>query len=169
MAPPRQKPHRSRQDYSTPDNFIKAVKQRLGIKEFAFDFAADPTNCKARDWWGIEDDALSQSPHEWAFRCGRGRWGFLNPEFAHIDPWARACYMTKQLRGQVAFLVPAAVGANWFRDWVHGKALVLALNGRLAFMPDKPKWLYPKDTMLCLYSPDIEPGFDIWEWRKKAL
>lgn len=65
----------------------------------------------------------------------------------------------------MAFLVPAGVGANWYRDFIHRRALVLALNGRLAFMPDKPTWLYPKDCILCLFGPTVTPDFDVWSWR----
>jgi len=61
--------------------------------------------------------------------------------------------------------VPAAVGSNWYRDYVHKKCLVLALNGRLAFITGKPKLLYPKDCILCLYGPDFAPGFDVWSWK----
>jgi hypothetical protein len=43
---------------------------------------------------------------------------------------------------------------------------VLLLNGRLAFMPDKPAWLYPKDCILCLYGPFVEPGYEVWNWRE---
>ena len=60
----------------------------------------------------------------------------------------------------MAFLVPAAVGSNWFRDYVDGKALVLLLNGRLSFDGAGP---YPKDCILCLYG--IEPGYEVWSWR----
>jgi hypothetical protein len=62
-------------------------------------------------------------------------------------------------------LVPAAIGSNWFRDHVDGRALVLALNGRLAFIEGKPDDLYPKDCILALYSPFVASGFEVWSWR----
>jgi hypothetical protein len=48
MATPRQKPHRSKQDYCTPDDFLRAVTRLLGIQAFAFDLAADATNAVTR-------------------------------------------------------------------------------------------------------------------------
>lgn len=172
MTQPEQKPFRSKQNYGTPENFLTATKRRLGISAFAFDFAADAFNHKAdssdpsrKNWWNERDDSLSRTSVLWAQQV-RGGWGWLNPPFTTIGPWARRCSETKLDGGQVAFLVPAAVGANWFRDHVDGHALVLLLNGRLAFMPDKPTWLYPKDCVLCLYSPSIEPGYEVWDWRK---
>lgn len=186
MGMPQQKPGRSKQDYSTPADFITAAKRRLGVAEFAFDFAADTRNTKAPRFWSKADDSLSKSAEEWASQC-RHSWGFLNPEFADIDPWSQRCWQTKQLGGAIALLVPAGVGANWFRDFVHGKAQVLFLNGRLCFIEDwattidpatlKPGKgparfftsppLYPKDCLLCLYAPELAPGYKFWSWRKR--
>ena len=90
----------------------------------------------------------------------------MNPPYTDIGPWARKCRETKDAGGQVALLVPTSVGANWFRDHVDGHAHVLYLNGRLAFMPDQPTWLFPKDCLLALYSPALAPGSEVWDWRQ---
>lgn len=166
MAVPQQKPGKSKQDYRTPADFIAAVKRRLGIAEFAIDLAAHAGNTQAKSWFGPGSDSYTDAfkAPSWARYCRHG-WGWLNPEFANIDPWARRCAATADEGGSVAFLVPAGVGANWYRDHVDGKALVLALNGRLAFIPDQPDWLYPKDCILALYSPLVPAGFEIWSWR----
>jgi phage N-6-adenine-methyltransferase len=163
---PAQRPFQSKQDYATPTNFIQAAKRRLGIEEFAIDFAADATNTKAPIWWGDIANSLRYSGVEWAKACNGG-WGWLNPPFTKISPWAKLCKQTRYAGGSVAFLVPAAVGSNWFRDYVDDHALVLMLNGRLAFMADQPTWLYPKDCVLCLFSPYIQPGYEVWNWRKE--
>lgn len=162
MTMPEQKPHRSKQNYATPENFIEATKRRLGIQAFAHDFAADASNTTAETFFDEARDALSVS--DWASYCRSG-WGWLNPPFTAIRPWARKCAEAKAAGGSIALLVPAAVGSNWFRDHVDGQALVLLLNGRLAFMPDKPKWLYPKDTILALYSRNVRPGYEVWSWK----
>ena len=164
MAMPAQKPHRSKQDYATPSDFIKAVKQRLGITTFSHDFAASRENRKARTYFCQADSAFDYASHEWAERT-EGGWGWLNPPFTRIEPWAERCALCKEESGHIAFLVPASVGANWFRDYVDGYAKVLFLNGRLAFMPDQPTWLYPKDCILCLYSPQVTPGYEVWTWK----
>lgn len=164
MPEPDQKPYRSKQDYGTPADFLDAVKRRLGITSFSMDFAADYANCKAKAFWDDGHNSLSIRPETWRAAVGNG-WGWLNPPFTTIGPWAERCVQTRELGGSVAFLVPAAVGSNWYRDFVHGKAFVLGLNGRLAFMPDKPTWLYPKDCILALYSPLYAPGFDVWTWK----
>jgi hypothetical protein len=166
MTMPQQKPGKSRQDYRTPADFVAALKGRLGIVEFTIDLAAHAANTQARSWFGPGSDSYTDAfrAPSWARYCRHG-WGFLNPEYSDIDPWAERCHETAAEGGHVAFLVPASVGSNWYRDHVDGHALVLALNGRLAFMPDNPDWLYPKDLICALYSPLVAPGFEVWSWR----
>lgn len=164
---PPQKPGRSKQDFATPAVFLEPTKKLLGIERFTIDLAADASNAKADLFITKERDALTV---DWAAELAGvgGGWGWLNPEFGDIRPWAKKCYETKLAGGSVAFLVPAGVGSNWFRDYVHRKAFVLALNGRIPFMPDKPKWGYPKDCILSLFSPLIPAGFDVWTWKDSA-
>jgi len=168
--PPKQKPGRSKQDYRTPPEFLTAVKHLLGIKAFAFDFAASDDDTVARKWWSALDNALSFDPKEWANVCRQG-WGWLNPPFGDIEPWVRLCRDASKRGAHIAALLPASVGANWFRDWVMCEAdEVLFLNGRLAFMPERPTWLYPKDCMLVLYRDCPRrslTGFDVWDWRRQ--
>ena len=156
MTSPLQKPGRSKQDYETPPEFIEAVKARLGIMEFCIDLAADRRNAKSAIYFSERDDSLLQ---DWEAFSGKG-WCFLNPPFANITPWAKKC---SESGIKIAFLVPAAVGSNWFRHYVDGKARVLLLNGRISFDGIGP---YPKDCILCLYG--VTPGYEIWNWRKSA-
>lgn len=165
MPQPEQKPGRSKQDYATPHDFIDAAKARIGIEAFAHDFAADATNTKAATYFDEARDAFSVP--NWADWCYSG-WGWLNPPFSNIAPWAARCRTTREAGGSIAFLVPAAVGSNWFRDYVDGHALVLLLNGRIHFMPDRPNWGYPKDCILALFSPEIAPGYEVWSWKRGA-
>jgi phage N-6-adenine-methyltransferase len=161
---PVQKPHRSKQqDYATPAAFIAAATRRLGIDAFSFDFAADASNAKAPRFFDATADAL-RTPH-WERYLEPGAWGWLNPPYTDIGPWAAKCRETGEAGGHVAFLVPASVGANWYRDHVDGHARVLFLNGRLAFIVDQPTWLYPKDCLLALYGPTVTPGTAVWKWR----
>ena len=170
MTMPRQRPYRSKQDYTTPQVFIDAVKMWLDIRTFAFDFAADKTNTKAVRYRTEQDDSLSIPATEWARHCGQG-WGWLNPPFARIEPWVQmcilACFNTRAGGARIALLVPASVGSNWYRDNIHQQpgVNVLFLNGRIPFMPDKPTWLYPKDTMLVLFGTGQPFQSDVWTWR----
>lgn len=166
MSPmPRQKPHRSKQDYATPADFIAATLEKLQIDAFTFDFAANAQNAKAARFWSPVDDSLSKTPEEWRAAVGDG-WGWLNQPFERIEPWARRCWQLRELGGRVAFLVPASVGADWFKKYVHRKVQVQFLNGRLAFIEGQPKELYPKDCLLCLYAPERPAGYVVWNWRR---
>lgn len=158
--PPKQNPGASKQDYSTPKDFVNKVKYKLGLIDFKVDLAADETNSKGQFYVTEEINSLAQS---WPQLIG-DEWGWLNPPYADIRPWAEKCATSAKDGANIAFLVPASVGSNWFRDYCWNKAFVLYLNGRLAFIPDKPNWLYPKDLMLVLYN-GWAVGSDVWNWR----
>lgn len=161
---PVQTPGKSYQEYITPTIFINSVYKLLGITDFAWDLAADKYNTQSPfGFYGIEDNSLTKT---WADGDGlANQWLWLNPPFTKITPWAKKCWEESQNGANIALLVPASVGANWYRDWVHDKAYVLYLNGRLAFIPEQPNWLYPKDLMLVLYNT-WAIGSKIWTWHK---
>lgn len=148
------KQQRGSSNYSTPPELIIAIKGLLHIDEFAHDFAADATNTKAPTWFSEGTDALKV--HNWAAYCNSG-WGWLNPPYKNIEPWAEKSSACSLSGGRIAMLVPASVGSGWFRDHVYRKALVIFLNGRV-----DP---YPKDCMLCLYD-DTRTGYSVWPWKQ---
>lgn len=146
----------SKQDYETPPDFMAAIDKRFGIP--LWDLAATAENAKCKNFISPEEDSLSR---EWRSLCGL-KW--LNPPFDRIGPWAKKCaQLTTDWRHcghRILFLTPASVGSNWFRDYVHKKALVLALNGRIQFVGTEDP--YPKDCMLSCFG--FQPDFDVWTW-----
>ena len=92
-----------------------------------------------------------------------GPWTWLNPPFANLRPWVAKAWEESQEGAYVAMLVPAAVGSNWWRDFVHRKVPVLFLNGRLTFVGEEN--CYPKDLCLLLYSPWCVAGYEVWSWE----
>lgn len=164
MAPPKQKPGRSKQDYSTPPEFLAALKNKLGIGQFDIDLAASAENAVCVNYY---DEAMDSLADHNSWQVITGGWAFCNPPYADIRPWVMKAYRESVKGAQVAMLVPASVGSNWWRTWVDGAAYVLFLNGRLAFMPNKPKWLYPKDTAVLLYSKWLQGGYGVWSWREE--
>lgn len=162
MPVPKQNKGSSFQNYVTPKAFIAATQKKLGITQFAWDLAADDSNSQSpfgffdeaqdslkQDWWGLTYGSAAQ-------------WLWLNPPYSNIKFWvSKAAGVGGQ---NIACLLPASVGAGWYRDHVHNKAYVLFLNGRLAFIPDKPNWKYPKDLMLVLYNSWAR-GSDVWHWE----
>lgn len=157
---PQQKPGRSRQDVETPKVFLDAVKQKIGIKQFDCDLAASLANAVCPKFYTEFQNALVQP---WTVGDG---WNFLNPPFSRLAPWVQRAWEQEQLGAQTAVLVPAGVGSNWWKDWVHGKAHVLILNGRITFVGETDP--YPKDLCLLLYSRLLKPTYGIWRWQQTA-
>lgn len=159
MSEPAQKPGRSRQDYGTPPAFLEAVKKRLNIQDFEIDLAASRANRVTELYIDAELDALEV----FTWRTGLG-WHWLNPPYANIGPWVQRAW--EEWNGSTstatAVLIPAAVGANWWREWVHDKARVLFLNPRLTFVGCKDP--YPKDCALLLYGQPS--GYEVWTWKQ---
>jgi phage N-6-adenine-methyltransferase len=154
---PEQKPYRSKQDYGTPPEFLTAVKNRLCITKFVIDLAASKENAVAEIFYTEEDDSLGPIKWDW------GGWAWLNPPFSRIEPWVAKAAKEASNGAHIAVLVPAAVGSNWWRDWVEAYAYQSFLNGRLTFVGETAP--YPKDCALLLYTPWQFMGHEIWNWR----
>lgn len=159
MAPPRQKPYRSEQTVETPREFLDAVERRFGSIDA--DLACSVGNAKAPiGYYFPQDNALEK---DWVsdFGCCRS---WINPPYENIGLWAAKCAETapRLAPGRLLLLVPASVGSEWFRKYVHGHAYVLALSPRLTFVGHTHP--YPKDLMLCVYGGGLR-GFDCWRWK----
>jgi phage N-6-adenine-methyltransferase len=160
-AMPKQKPGRSIQTYSTPPEFIDAVKRKFKVDSFSYDLAASEENTKARFFFCEEEDSLKQ---DWS-KINGDCW--LNPPYSRIGPWAEKCaktrsdWMLQGVEGRIFFLVPAAVGSNWFAQYVDARAAVYLLNGRISFDGLHP---FPKDNLLAVYGPT--PRYEVWSWKK---
>lgn len=165
----------SKQNYETPSDLIYAIEKRFG--KILVDLAADIFNKKARDFYSeryyspesgcLGIDSLAQ---DWAqlsvFMRARAGVFFLNPPFKKIAPWAEKCAQTRpHLRTQhtIILLIPAAPGSNYHRDYFHNQCLNLWLNGRPIFDGKDP---FPKDCALHVFGSNIEPDYDVWEWKK---
>lgn len=175
---PRQRPGLSEQSVWTPWSLIAAAQNKLHIYAFNWDLAADANNTKVaidecterfkmrRRFFNVSDDALRQPWHRLNEYYGfEGQpWNWLNPEFGQIAPWVEKCCEEATLGAHTALLVPASLGANWWADFVHGHAYVLALRSRVKFVGHDQ--CYPKDLALCLYTPTGYTGMELWDWHE---
>lgn len=153
MSEPRQKRYRSKQDYETPWEVVRALERRFG--PFAVDLAAREDNKKAPVCITEQENGLAV---EWRRLTGL-LW--LNPPFANIDPWAAKCAEESRLGARIVMLTPASVSTSWFMRHVHSVARVVFLRPRITFVgADTP---YPKDLMLTLWGL-AEPGYEPWSW-----
>lgn len=173
-AMPAQKPGKSKQDYGTPWELIRAVEARWG--KLALDLAAHDNgdNAKAPAWIGESDDYLKQ---DWTVGKGLFRTGlplsllcWCNPPFENLGPWAAKWAADAKKGARIIALVPASIGAEWFAEHVYRKALVVALRPRLTFEGCSDP--YPKDCMLLCYGCSSEvngwspaEGFQVWRWK----
>lgn len=149
---------RSKQDYGTPWEFIRAVEARFG--RICFDLAATAENRKAPLHWG-PDVGIDSLTRNWATSHPTGNL-WLNPPFANIEPWAKKCATEGADRqGLLLFLTPASIGTEWFSRHVHRNALVLGISPRLTFEGTSDP--YPKDLMLSVFGFGMH-GFDVWRW-----
>jgi DNA (cytosine-5)-methyltransferase 1 len=156
---PAQRPGTSKQDVRTPKAFLDAVKLRLGIDAFTVDLAASRSNTVAKQFYSERSNALVQP---WTLD---GQFHWLNPPYADIKPWVKKAYEEMQLGARTAMLLPAGVGSNWWRDFVHGNARVLLLNGRITFVGHETG--YPKDLVLLIYEPGVIPAYETWTWANE--
>lgn len=156
---PRQKPHRSEQVVCTPPEFLYAVRERLGIAQFDCDLAASIDNTICSMFYTEEDSALL---HNWSL--GED-WNWCNPPYGSIAPWVQKAWEEAGRGAKTAMLVPASVGSNWWKNWVHNAAHVLFLNGRLTFVGHKT--CYPKDLALLLYCKSHVGGYEVWPWENE--
>jgi len=155
---PRQRPGLSESSVGTPPEFILAACRKLGIDHFVFDLAASVENTICLGFYNEADDALDPSV-SWKF----DGWSFLNPPYSRLAPWvAKACDEATN-GADIAVLVPAATGSNWWKKFVDKQARVLLLNGRIAFVGHEAG--YPKDIALLLYGPNELPGYEPWSWQ----
>lgn len=177
MPMPVQKPGKSKQDYGTPWPLIRAIEERWG--PLTIDLAARADNAKCPLFITPEENSLVQ---DWNECIGDGL-GFLNMEFAHIEPWVQKSSLTN---ASLITLTPASIGAEWFADHCEDKAKVVGLRPRLAFEgchnlypKEHPKAgqrkcdpscvgcaVYPKDCMLMLWGQrfEFESVFSTWRW-----
>lgn len=153
MTMPVQKPGKSKQDYSTPQEFIEAVERRF-YEKISWDLAADETNAKAQDWYCETINSLIQPWHKLSGLL------WLNPPFGSIAPWVKKCIGESLLGARIMLLTPASVGSNWF-EVMHGVSYVMYLNPRLSFDGIAP---YPKDCMLSYFCHGMR-GSEIWHWK----
>ena len=160
---PRQKPGESEQVVQTPREFLDAVEKRFGLLDWDLAATRENSVCGPTRCYTEHTDSLKA---DWEFDASGPLW--LNPPFGKVPTapkgianWVKKASET--VKNRVLVLVPASVGAKWFKLYVHNKCLVLSLSPRLTFVGHES--CYPKDLMLCCYNVG-EIGFKVWDWKQ---
>jgi len=129
-------------EWPTPPAFFAKLNRRY---QFTLDPCATADNAKCALYFTKEQDGLKQN---W----GRHR-VFCNPPYGReVRKWARKCFEASQGRALVVLFVPARTDTRWFHDWVHGKAEVTFVRGRLRFGNSDTSAPFP--SMLAVYAPN---------------
>jgi phage N-6-adenine-methyltransferase len=151
MSMPKQQPHKSRQDYETPDDLLRAIEAKYGPLEI--DLAAREDNKKAPLCITPEQDSL-KTPWPKGVLC------WLNPPFSNIGEWAKKC---RDEGASVIMLTPASVGSEWYAEYCHGNCRTVFIRPRLTFVGATDP--YPKDCMLTLWNIDNRNAFELWRYK----
>jgi len=155
---------KSEQTVCTPKDFLNAVEERFGQLEY--DLACTKENCVgAHGGIGPGNRIIDSLSIDWQEYFCKDTTLWLNPPFGNIPQWAKKCAEMRFLPSWTLLLVPASVGANWWRDYVKDNAMVYYLNGRIKFVGHKDA--YPKDLALVAYGFGAA-GETIWTWKKKT-
>jgi len=145
--------------------------RRLAVEQWAVIGAKGKIFIPNRDGHAVALDALhADRPNRshrrrWAGDVGDGL-GWLNCEFADVDPWAEASAWNMREDGVRSLLLTPAVFAGWHTDHVAGVADVYELSGRLCFDGKSP---FPKDCRLSHFHPGATGKVCIWDWRRDVI
>jgi hypothetical protein len=90
---------------------------------------------------------------------------YLNCEFNDITPWAKRFFEEMQ-KGANGLLLTPMTTANWFRDYIAGKADCYMLSGRLSF---DGKNVFPKDCCISWYHPEAKGSLKLWNWQRDVI
>jgi phage N-6-adenine-methyltransferase len=129
------------EEWPTPRRFFARLDRQY---HFTLDPCATPDNAVCALYFTKEQDGLAQD------------WGshrvFCNPPYGkQIGRWVRKCFEASQAGARVVLFVPARTDTRWFHDWVHGKAKVTFVRGRVRF--GNADTCAPFPSMLAIYSP----------------
>lgn len=124
-------------DRGTDQTFFDALSERFG--GFTLDVAAAEHNAKCDDWYGLEDDGLTQP---WLGRV------WCNPPYSNIGAWVAKAWdeLHPFDTPLIVMLLPAnRVEQAWWQDHVEpyrdrpdSPLRVEFLRGRMRF--DRPDW-----------------------------
>lgn len=149
---------KSKQVVATPPRFVRAVEYKLK-ERFTWDLAATHENFKAPNYFSKGENSFLQKWHKLKGLL------WLNPEYDDIESWAAKSFIESCQGARIVMLVPASVGSNWFRDYIHEKTRTIFVNGRIVFLGSTQG--YPKDLILACFG--FRPGFEIWTPHKSQL
>ena len=163
MPMPLQKPYQSKQDYATPAPFLEAVRHRLGIAAFAFDFAADAHSA-------IAPRGGTSPTMRWPARPPSGR-----RDAARVGLAQSAVCSHRAVGGQVRWHSAAWRPARLPGSRLGRRELVLQSCGRagagavvertIGLPAGSAQEELPQGLRVALFAPEVAPGYEVWTWK----
>lgn len=113
-----------RMDWETPTALFDQLDAEF---HFTLDAAASHDNHKCSRYFTAEDDGLAQS---WA-----GETVFCNPPYGReLTRWVEKAWREAQAPATtIVLLIPARTDTKWFHSYIHRRAEIRFLKGRIRF------------------------------------
>jgi len=123
-------------EWETPQEFFDELDWEFVLNA---DVCATKENRKCEAFWSKEDDGLSQ---DWT-----GIRAWMNPPYGReIGKWVKKAAMGGA--EVVVALLPARTDTKWFHEYIHGKAEVRFIKGRLKFGGSKNSAPFPSMVVI---------------------
>lgn len=146
------KPCLQKDKWMTPPHIFEKLNNE-------FHFTLDPCASEGDNWvlcpknfngWNINGLGAS-----W-----RREIAFVNPPYSrgNIDNWAYKCYKESQLGVLVVGLFPVSTSANWWHEWVIGKAELRFVNKRIRFVG--AKYTAPFSSVIIIWGGEGVSTFE---------
>lgn len=113
-------------DWETPQKLFEKLNDRY---HFVIDLAATSKNAKCKNYYTVEDDALSK---DWS-KVNGPKW--LNPPYGRqLGLWVKKAYTSSiKCKDPIVLLIPARTDTSYWHEYIFYKAHIDFLRGRLKF------------------------------------
>jgi site-specific DNA-methyltransferase (adenine-specific) len=135
-------------EWTTPKDFYDKLDKEY---KFVFDLACSKDNCKTRDGFTIEDDAIEQDWYNITLDT-KGGWLWLNPPYSKCKEFVDKSYSEMLLGAKIVMLIPSRTDTKWFHEFIYNKegVRIKFIKGRLKFGDSKNSAPFP--SMLVIFN-----------------
>ena len=110
-------------EWETPPELFERLNRLYG---FDLDVCASDSNAKCARYFTAADDGLAQA---WHGTC------WMNPPYGRpLAQWMQKAESERRRCRVIVCLVPARTDTKWFHEYVHGKAEIYFIRGRIRFL-----------------------------------
>ena len=124
----------NKMDWTTPKDFFEKLNREFN---FTLDPCASKENALCKKYYTEKEDGLIQ---DW-----QGETVFCNPPYGRgIEKWVEKCYLESLKPNTViVLLIPNRSDTKWYHKYIHKKARVEPVEGRLKFGDSKNSAPFP--------------------------